>query len=160
MRRRTLVAGLMIAALFAPVASAAPPTIETQQFEFSLEIGCGTFVLVEELSFRVRTTTFYGADDEPTRVQAQVGFMGIITAPDGTAIRDIGHFTETHDLTERSVRFVGIAFNYVVPGHGGVAQDRGFLLIEPDGDVVIHGPHEILASPSQDVAEFLCPLFT
>jgi hypothetical protein len=160
MRRRMLVAGLISAALFAPVASAAPPTTETEEFEFSLDIDCGTFVLTEDLVFRTRTTTFYDDNGDATRVQLQAGFMGIITAPDGTTVRDFGHFTETRDLTEGSVRVVGIPFNYVVPGHGGVAQDRGFILIEPDGDVIVHGPHEIFSLPSQDVAELLCPLFT
>jgi hypothetical protein len=159
MRGRMLVAGLMIAALFAPTASAAPPTTETDHFAYALDIDCGAFVLHEEGFFDVRTTTFYDRDGNPARVQLQAGFKGVITAPDGTTIRDFGHFTQTDDLTEGSTRFVGIAFNYVVPGRGGVAQDRGYLLIEPDGDVVIHGPHEIFEAPNQDVAELICPLF-
>ena len=54
----------------------------------------------------------------------------------------------------------GIAFNYLVPGHGGVVQDRAPVVIEADGDVIVRGPHELLASQSGDPAEFLCPLFT
>jgi hypothetical protein len=160
MRVGALLASLVVAAFAAPVAFADPPSAETEQFVFSLDIDCGTFVLHEDVSFTVRTTTFYDAEGDPARVQAQVAFHGGLTAPDGTMIVDHGHYTDTLDLAAGAERFAGIAFNYLVPGHGGVVQDRGLVVIEPDGDVIVRGPHELLASQSGDPAEFLCPLFT
>ena len=71
-------------------------------------------------------------------------------------IRDPGHFTDRFDLTDGTIRTAGLIFNIVVPGHGSVAQDVGLIIIEPDGDLVIKGPHEVF---EQGIASLLCPLF-
>lgn len=40
------------------------------------------------------------------------------------------------------LRVAGLVFQTTVPGLGTIVKDVGLLVFEPDGDVVIHGPHE------------------
>jgi hypothetical protein len=145
-------------ALVAPAGSAeaTPPTTETFHQEGSFDIDCGTFVLHEEFVFDSRDTTFYDAQGNPVRLQVHGTFVGTITAPNGQVIRDPGHFMVDIDLTDGTERQVGLIFNIVVPGHGSVAQDVGVIIFEPDGDIVIKGPHEVF---EQGVEPLLCPLF-
>ena len=145
-------------ALGAPAgpAGATPPTTERFHEEFAFDIDCGTFVLHEEVVFDSRETTFYDAEGNPVRILEYVQFVGTITAPDGQVIRDPGHFTADIDLTDETFTQRGLIFNIVVPGHGSVAQDVGLIIFEPDGDVVIKGPHEVF---QQGLEALLCPLF-
>jgi hypothetical protein len=36
-----------------------------------------------------------------------------------------------------------------VPGLGTIVKQVGLLVIEPDGDLVVHGPHEVLAATGE-----------
>ena len=71
-------------------------------------------------------------------------------------IRDPGYFNVKIDLTDGTETQIGLIFNIVVPGHGSVAQDTGLISLEPDGDVVIKGPHEVF---DQGLEPLICPLF-
>ena len=150
-----LVCATALAAPAAP-AGATPPTVDSFHEEFAFDIDCGTFVLHEEVVNDVRDTTFYDAQGDPVRLLSHVHFVGTITAPDGQVIRDPGDLTFVLDLTDGTLWQIGLVFNIVVPGHGSVAQDVGVLIFEPDGDLVIKGPHEV---QEQGLEALLCPVF-
>jgi hypothetical protein len=150
-----LVCAIALAAPAAP-AGATPPTTETFHEEFAFDIDCGTFVLHEEVVNDVRETTFYDAQGNAVRLVGHVSFAGTITAPDGQVIRDPGYLKFELDLTDGTIRQIGLVFNIVVPGNGSVAQDVGVLIIEADGDLVIKGPHEV---QEQGLEALLCPVF-
>jgi len=83
--------------------------------------------------------------------------VGVITNPVGETFRDAGHGTVSIDLagtpddeSDDTVRVDGITFAITVPGEGIVFQWVGLEIDEPDGDVIIHGPHDF------DWQELLC----
>ena len=160
LRNRLLLLLPLVAAtaLLAPAgpAGATPPTTETFHEASAFDIDCGTFVLHEEFVQDVRETTFYDAEGNPVRLLIHVHFVGTITAPDGQVIRDPGYWSADVDLTDETFRQRGLIFNIAVPGHGSVAQDVGVIIFEPDGDVVIKGPHEVF---EQGLEALICPIF-
>jgi hypothetical protein len=158
MRKLFLLLPVLVGVLaLAAAAGATPPTTETFHEESSFDIDCGSFVLHEEFVADVRETTFYNAEGSPQRLQAHITFLGTITAPDGQVIRDPGFFTVRIDLTDGTETHIGLEFNIVIPGQGSVVQDTGVAIFEPDGDVVLKGPHDV--NPEQPIEPLLCPLF-
>ncbi len=158
--RRTLsvlLASLGIAAVLAAAgmlhfprqAEAAAPTIEKFHEEFSFDIPCGTFFLHEDIVVDVTDILFFDEAGNPDHAQVHVNLLGIITNPDGETFRDPGYqsvfidFAGTpEDPSDDTVVGAGLVFNITVPGQGSVVQDTGLIIFEPDGDVIIHGPHE------------------
>jgi hypothetical protein len=163
MRRFALLLFLSILPLaFAATAAATPPTVEEVQSEQSFDIDCGTFLLHEDAVVEDRITTFFDKAGNPTRVQIHERFVGVITNPDGETFRDPGFFTVMIDLagtpddeSDDTVSIAGMFYGITVPGVGIVAQDTGLLTQNPDGSVVIHGPHEAFL---QGLEPLICPV--
>lgn len=146
-----------LVALSAQPAGAQPP----EAFEFHragrFVIDCGGFLLYEDITIDVEGKIYFDQDGQPLRKDVLFSVEGVITTPDGTQIRDRGHFRDRDELVDGGWRRTGMIFNITVPGHGSVAQDTGFLSFHPDGTVVMHGPHEVFDAGS--VEALLCPLF-
>jgi hypothetical protein len=163
MRRFALLLFLSILPLaFAATAAATPPTVEEVQSEQSFDIDCGTFLLHEDAVVEDRITTFFDKAGNPTRAQIHERFVGVITNPDGETFRDPGFFTVMIDLagtpddeSDDTVSIAGMFYGITVPGVGIVAQDTGLLTQNPDGSVVIHGPHEAFL---QGLEPLICPV--
>lgn len=163
MRRFALILFLSILPLaFAATAEATPPTVEEFHDEISFDIDCGTFLLHEDAVVEDRVTTFFDKSGNPTRVQVHERFVGVITNPGGETFRDPGFFTIMVDLagtpddeSDDTVSIAGMFYGITVPGVGIVAQDTGLLTQNPDGSVVIHGPHEVFV---QGLEPLICPV--
>jgi len=164
MRRLALLLGLLVSSVaFAATAAATPPTIEEFHDEISFDIDCGGGVLLhEDAVVDDRVTTFFDKAGNPTRVQIHERFVGVITNPDGETFRDPGFFTVLIDLagtpddqSDDTVSIAGMFFAITVPGVGIVAQDTGLITFNPDGSVVIHGPHEVFV---QGLEPLICPV--
>jgi len=132
-----------------PAADAAQPLIESHHEEFSIDIDCGTFVLHEEIVADITEAFSFDKDGNPDHVQVHVNLLGVITNPDGETFRDPGHQSLFIDLagtlddeSDDTFRAVGLTFAITVPGEGIVVQWVGLEIDEPNGDVIIHGPHD------------------
>jgi len=164
MRRMALLLGIAAAALsLVATAGAVPPTTETFHFEDAFDIDCGTFTLHEEFVTDIRVTTYYDNAGNPDRLIAHERFRGFIETPDGTLEADPGNIINFVDFagtpgdeSDDTVRVAGMIFAITVPGHGIVAHDTGLIIFEPDGDVIIKGPHEVF---EQGLEALLCPVF-
>jgi len=163
MRRLALLLGLLVSSVaFAATAAATPPAVEEFHDEFSFDIDCGSFLLHEDVVVDDRVITFFDKAGNPARVQIHERFVGVITNPDGETFRDPGFFTVFIDLagtpgdeSDDTVTLAGLVFGITVPGVGIVAQDTGLLTFNPDGSVVIHGPHEVFM---QGLEPLICPV--
>ncbi|MGH3066650.1 MAG: hypothetical protein ACRDOF_10175 [Gaiellaceae bacterium] len=164
MRRSLLLLGIAAAALsLVATAGAVPPTTEALHFEDAFDIDCGTFVLHEEFATDVRVTTYFDNAGNPDHLIVHEQFRGFIETPDGTFIADPGNINTFVDLagtpddeSDDTARQTGMIFAITVPGHGIVAHDTGLIIFEPDGDVIIRGPHEVF---EQGLEPLLCPVF-
>lgn len=165
MGRLIVVAGLIAAAAIALAApaSAVPPSVEMFHFEDAFDIECGTFVLHEEFVTDIRVTTFFDKAGNPDHLIVHERFRGFIETPDGRLEADPGNINTFVDFagtpddeSDDTVRQAGMIFAITVPGQGIVAHDTGLIIFEPDGDVIIKGPHEVF---EQGLEPLLCPLF-
>jgi len=132
-----------------PTTDAAQPLIESHHEEFSFDIDCGTFVLHEEIVADITETIFFDSAGNEDHVLIHQRVAGVITNPEGETFRDPGHLTVSIDLagtpddeSDDTVRVAGLTFAIRVPGEGVVVQWVGLEIYEPDGDVIIHGPHD------------------
>jgi len=140
-----------------PTADAAQPLIESHHGEFSVDIDCGTFVLHEEIVADLTEALFFDSEGNEDHVLIHQRVAAVITSPEGETVRDPGHGTVFIDLagtpddeSDDTFRAAGLTFAITVPGEGIVVQWVGLEIDEPDGDVIIHGPHDF------DWQELLC----
>jgi hypothetical protein len=163
MCRLALVLGFSILSLvFAATASAVRPGVIESHQELSFDIDCGTFLLHEDVAVDERVVIFADDAGNPTRMEVHQRLVGVITNPSGETFRDAGHVTSFIDLSgtpddpsDDTVTVAGLAFGVTVPGTGIIAHDTGLVTFNPDGSVVIHGPHEVLM---QGFAALICPV--
>ena len=163
MRRFALIMFLSILSLaFAAAVGAARPTVERFHDAGSFDINCGTFLLHEDFVVDDRVTTFFDQAGNPVSVQIHSHFVGVITNPAGETFRDPGFLTTFIDLagtpddpSDDTVTLAGLVFGITVPGVGIVAQDTGLITFNPDGSVVIHGPHQVFM---QGLESLICPV--
>lgn len=163
MCRLALVLGISILSLvFAATASAVRPGIIETHLELSFDINCGTFLLHGNDVIDERVTIFVDDAGNRTRMQVYQRLVGVITNPDGETFRADGHITSFVDFSgtpddpsDDTLTIAGLVFGIPVPGMGLVAQDTGLIMFNPDGSVVIHGPHEVFM---QGFAPLICPV--
>lgn len=163
MRRFTFILFLSVVSLaFAAAAEAVRPTVESFHIEGSFDIDCGTFLLHEDFVLDDTVTTFFDQAGNPVSVKIHEQFVGVITNPAGETFRDPGHLNTFIDLagtpddeSDDTVTTTGLVFGITVPGVGMVAQDTGLITFNPDGSVVIHGPHEVFV---QGLEPLICPV--
>lgn len=139
-------------------AAAAPPTFEEVHEEFTLEptgILCDGFEILASATVDIRRTRFYDKAGNYDYARVHVTYVGSLTnSVTGYTVKDIAHQNNFHDIVEGTFRIAGILFQTAVPGQGTVAKDVGLIVFEPDGDVVVHGPHEVF----DQGMEVFCPV--
>lgn len=130
-------------------AAAAPPTVTFQEVhdEFTLEptgIVCVGFEILASATVDIRRTRFYDEAGNYLRAIVHVTYVGSLTnSVTGYTVKDTAHQTNFHDIVEDTFRTAGILYQTTVPSLGTVAKDVGVIIFEPDGDVVVRGPHEV-----------------
>jgi len=127
-------------------ASAAPPTVQTVHEEFmDVEIiDCGDFQILASATVDVRETIYFDKDGNEIRLMAHITYIGTLTnSVTGFSVSDPGHHTFFLDFVTGTERTTGLIYQITIPGQGSVVMDVGSITFEADGDVVIHGPHDV-----------------
>jgi hypothetical protein len=142
MRRLWVALGLGLAVLtFAAIASAAPPTIESNTFSdtFVDTDTCPGLSIDVSLTETDTIITF-----SETRVQFHVRSLFQLSA-NGKTLTDNDDFTIMFDPTTTVFKYVGTVFNIQAPGVGNLVVDAGDIIfdVSTDPPTVIHigGPH-------------------
>jgi len=145
--RAPLVFAAALALLVVRPAAAAPPSHESfvDQFADVPFADRGDFQTLGSATVDVRVTTFFDDAGTPVRVQDHVQYAGTIeNSVTGATLADPRHLTNTLDLVSGEDRTVGLVFQTTVPGIGTIVKEVGSLILGPDGDVIVRGPHEVL----------------
>jgi hypothetical protein len=149
-----------VLALGARPAAAAAPSVQFFHDEFLLEpvATCDGFVILSSGSVDVRVTTSYDQAGNPVRLQIFHSFTDslLTNSVTGFSVPDRGHDTATIDLVTGETSIVGLTFQTTIPGQGTVAKTVGLIIFEPDGNVVIRGPHEVNGEVNYDAV--FCPI--
>ena len=156
--RAPFVLAITLALLAIQPAAAAPPIREDFSFSLADQVNadCGSFQILWSGTIVGHTTTFSDAAGTPIRVQTHVVVNArIANSVTGKSLKDLGRITDTVDLVTGEQRQVGLIFQTTVPGLGTIVKDVGVLIFNPDGTVIIRGPHEAFAA-GNDYAIF-CP---
>jgi hypothetical protein len=164
-RVRCVALGLAaLALLLLPTAATAAGRQQHESFEFSWEdevfFDCGDFLILGTGTVSGHVITFFDGAGNAVRVQVHANQVGTVTnSVTGTTLDDIAHLNITEDLVAGEVRRVGLDFQTTVPGRGTIVKQLGLLVIEPDGDFVVHGPHEVLEQTGVPwgTPDFWCP---
>lgn len=138
------------------VGSAAPRFVEfvfPREGVFLIEGECDFPLLVEEHGF-MRIREYYDSAGNLTMVKidgpgAKTTFTNVET---GFSVSSpVSPQTILIDPDRETV--VGLPFRLNVPGSGIVALDAGRVIFTADGEVIIHGPHEVLQNgfPNDEV---------
>jgi len=159
-----LFASLFCALSLAAGASASPPVIERNpEFSDSLDIPCGNFWVHEDLRVQTTSTTFFDPQGLPSRLVFHVHIDGTITGPRGETARILGRSTDSIDLAgtpgdddDDTTWHRGLVALITIPGRGSVVQDMGLVIRQPDGTLILRGPHDVFES---GLAPLICSLF-
>jgi hypothetical protein len=79
-------------------------------------------------------------------------FRGTVTGPNGAQLLKTEDAVITDDFATGNETWNGVAEGYSYPGPGGktVAEDRGEIVFDSNGDTVSeHGPHPIADGPGR-----------
>jgi hypothetical protein len=145
---RVVFAAATVASVFVTDALAAKPA--TRSFEFVLEdeplAACAGFDIIENSVTVVERTIFFDNEGNRARIQLRVRFEGtfknsvtgesLTDAPDPQLV--------VIDSSDGSFANHGLTFHITAPGEGNIVVDAGTVVIDPNGDVTIHGPHTVL----------------
>lgn len=139
------IAGVIAAALtVVGVSIANPPIHDQDNFSYSGVQDCGTFLIEFEGTVEVDLRTYVDAQGDPIRVQAHVTVsetdVNVVT---GESIPVRAVFNDVYDIATGTYTRNGVVFISNQPGKGAVLQDTGRITFNPDGSVVIRGPHEV-----------------
>jgi hypothetical protein len=146
-RARFLLAPALAAVplILAAPASATPPTVETFHDEGTQPwTSCEGFDIVVNFNVDITERTFYNANGEAIRIQAQIRGEGqLVNTVTGATNTGSGPINETVDLRAGTVTDVGLGFHNNLPGVGIVALSAGKITFDGDtGDVLFSaGPH-------------------
>ena len=161
--------GVLFASLFCALSlaggvSASPPATERHPvFTDSLDIPCGAFLLHEDLRVHTTSTTFFDRQGLPARLVLHVRIEGTITGPGGRKAQILTRSTDSINLAgtpgddeDDTTWHRGLVALITIPGRGSVVQDMGLVVRQPDGTLIIRGPHDVFQS---GLAPLICPLF-
>jgi hypothetical protein len=153
-----------LAVLLLSTAAAAAGRQQHESFAFSwadeVFFDCGDFLVLGTGTVEGHVITFFDGAGNPVRVQVHANQVATVeNSVTGATLDDIAHLNITEDLVAGEVRRVGLDFQTTVPGRGTIVKQLGLLVIEPDGDLVVHGPHEVLEQTGVPwgTPDFWCP---
>lgn len=150
-------AGVVSTALTAVgVAVAQPPSQSSETVPYSGVQDCGAFEIEYAGTATVHETIYYDEDGNPIRVQIHVRASETdVNTSTNESIDVRGAQTNVIDLVAGTFTINGQVFISNQPGQGAVLQDTGRITFNPDGSVVVRGPHEVFDTQSEIFCEAL-----
>ncbi len=138
------------AAVVAPAASAAPPTMSTTELHRHIDpfATCAGFRVIGDFDVVRQDTIYYDEQGTPVRERIHARYTGTLTnAVTGQAVSDNGSRLIFLDRQEGTTAWAGIVLKVVVPGQGLVSLDAGRVVFNADGSIAFEaGPHHDLAN--------------
>jgi hypothetical protein len=143
------------------LAHAARPEITKSEFiEVNAPVAnCGSFTIIANYTGTIKTTLYFDAQGQPTRLLFQGRATGTLTnSVTGYSVKDapsIANFTQ--DLVQGTFTRVGVDFHVTVPGAGVVILQAGRIVFDASGSpTFIAGPH--LGPPAASTAALCAAL--
>jgi hypothetical protein len=148
MKRATAIAALAIALTAASAAFAMAPSTELISVPYGpFTESCGSFEIEYSGTNENRITTYYDQEGNPIRIVAHKQLRETDrNTSSGEMLEVRGTVTIVLDLVAGTETYNGHLFLSNAPGGGVVIQDVGRITFNPDGSVVVRGPHEVFES--------------
>jgi hypothetical protein len=150
-------AAVVAAALIAVgVAVAQPPSQSSDTFTYTGTEDCGAFEIEYAGTATIHETVYFDGSGNPIRVQVERRITETdvnTTTSESIAVR--GSSMDVLDLVTGTETINGQVFISSDPGRGAVLQDTGKITFNPDGSVVIRGPHEVFETQGEIFCEAL-----
>jgi hypothetical protein len=148
MKRTIAIVALAIALTAASAAFATAPSTESISEPYGpFTQSCGSFEIEYSGTNENRITTYFDQDGNPIRIVAHKQLREIDrNTSSGKTLEVRGNVTIVLDLVSGTETYNGHLFLSNDPGAGVVIQDVGRITFNPDGSVVVRGPHEVFES--------------
>jgi hypothetical protein len=152
------IAGVAAAALIGVgVAVAQPPSHSgSDTFSYAGTQDCGAFEIEFEGSATIHETVYFDGNGNPIRIEVhrRISETDVNTSTNAS-ITVRGASTAVIDLVTGTFTLNGMVFTSNEPGEGVVLQDTGRVVFNPDGSVVVRGPHEVFGTQGEIFCEAL-----
>jgi len=137
-------------------AVAQPPSQSSETVPYAGVQDCGAFEIEYAGTATVHETIYYNGDGNPIRVQIHVRTSETdVNTSTNESIDVRGTQTNVIDLVAGTFIINGQVFMSNQPGQGALLQDTGRITFNPDGSVVVRGPHEVFETDAEIFCEAL-----